>query len=206
MIRVYLVASVRFYREGLEQVLAEKASWDIEVVGSSPHWTDALTQLSDLRPDCVLLDLQNSDGSLAVRQIGRRVPGVRVVALGLQETEDSVLSLAEAGIAGYASLDCSLDDLLNVVRSVYRDELQCPPRIAASLLRRVAALSSQSADHAGALTRREEDVLLLLRQGLSNREIARALSIALPTVKNHVHQILEKLHVKRRHQAAAIRL
>ena len=202
--RVFIIAAVRFYREGLAQALREKATTDMEVVGSSAHWTDALTRLRELDPDCVLLDLAISDGPLAVRQIRRQSRGAKVVVLGLQETEESLLPLAEAGIAGYANLDCSVSDLVNVVRCVDRDEMPCPPRIAASLLRRVATLSSQSVSSGRALTLREQEMLSLLRQGLSNREIARALSIAIPTVKNHVHQILEKLHVKRRYQVAMI--
>jgi DNA-binding NarL/FixJ family response regulator len=204
VIRVFIIASVRFYREGLVEVLRERAGMDVQVVGSSSRCTDALPRLRDLEPDCVLVDLAACDGPMAVRQLGREVPGVNVVALGLQETEESVLPLAEAGIAGYANLDCSVDDLADVIRSVHRGEMPCPPRIVAGLLRRVAMLSSDTTRSETALTQREQEVLVLLRQGLSNREIARALSIALPTVKNHVHKILEKLHVTRRYHVAMI--
>ncbi|HEX7241600.1 MAG TPA: response regulator transcription factor, partial [Longimicrobiaceae bacterium] len=120
------------------------------------------------------------------------------------ETEDVVLACAEAGVSGYVSRGASLDDLVGALRSVARGELVCSPHIAGSLFRRVAALSERrEASPAAVLTPREREILGLIDQGLSNKEISRRLRIELSTVKNHVHNLLEKLQVSRRGAAAA---
>ena len=131
-------------------------------------------------------------------------PDAHVVALGVPEDESEVIACAEAGAAGLVTLEGSLDDLEAMLESVGRGETLCSPRVAAALLRRVAALAD---DHAASgharLTAREREIVQLVDRGLSNKEIARELQIELTTVKNHVHNILDKLHVRRRADAAA---
>jgi DNA-binding NarL/FixJ family response regulator len=119
--------------------------------------------------------------------------------------EDQVVACAEAGIAGYVDRDASLRDLVATVRSVARGELLCSPRIAARLMRRVAELADQPRppQTPAHLTRREREVVALIDEGLSNKEIAQRLNIELPTVKHHVHNVIEKLGVRSRLQAAA---
>ena len=116
-----------------------------------------------------------------------------------------MIACAEAGASGYVPRDGTVDDLETVVESVARGEIECSPRIAASLLRRVGALAAELRGPSpnSSLTAREQEVAELLDQGLTNKEIAQQLSIAVPTVKNHVHRILDKLHVHRRTEAAA---
>jgi two-component system nitrate/nitrite response regulator NarL len=116
-----------------------------------------------------------------------------------------VIAVAEAGASAYVTPDGSMEDLACVVESVERGEVLCSPGMAAGLFRRVATLARdrQLDPIDEKLTARELDVLRLVEAGLSNKEIATALSIELPTVKNHVHRILEKLHVNRRSEAAA---
>ena len=117
-----------------------------------------------------------------------------------------MLPLAEAGIAGWVTREASVDDLRATVASAAAGEAVFSPRLAASLLRRVAALASERRVGAQAtpLTRRQREILALIDEGLSNKEIARRLSIEVATVKNHVHNILEKLEVTRRAEAAAL--
>ena len=116
-----------------------------------------------------------------------------------------MVPLVEAGAAGYLTRDASLRDLFAALSSAVRDEVLCSPRIVASLARRLARLAEQHATRPtpASLTAREAEVVGLLDAGLSNKEIATRLCIELPTVKNHVHHILEKLHVNRRGEAAA---
>jgi len=203
MIRVFIVASVRLYREGLEHALNRESS--IKVLGTDSHWEEAVTRLGKLSPDVTLLDCAVREGGLAVRGLREAAPDTRVVVLAIPETEEEVVSWAEAGISGYVAQDASLADLVTTIDSVARDELPCTPRMAASLLKHVAALAERIEDVAAeaGLTQREHEIIDLVRQGLSNKEIARALHIALPTVKNHIHNILYKLQVHRRADAVS---
>ena len=145
------------------------------------------------------------EGFDTVRVIGEATPEAKVVALAVSDTEEDVIACAEAGACGYVLRDETLDDLETVVEGVARGEIQCSPRITASLLRRVGTLAAELRGPSpnASLTAREAEVAELLDQGLSNKEIGQRLGIALPTVKNHVHRILDKLHVHRRAEAAA---
>jgi two-component system, NarL family, nitrate/nitrite response regulator NarL len=202
LIRVFILAGVRFYREGLEQVLGRTSS--IDVVGTSAYCGDAVGRIRTLSPDVALLDLAMPEGPAAVRGILQSAPSVKVVALAISEVEDEIIAWAEAGVSGYVSRDAPLTDLVATIEGVPRGEVLCSPRVAASLLSRVGALAVQRKSYAQpSLTTREVEIVRLIDQGLSNKEIARALHIALPTVKNHVHHILEKLEVHHRADAAS---
>ena len=203
MIRVFIVASVRLYREGLEHALGRESS--IKVLGTDSRWEEAVTRLGKLSPDVTLLDCAVGEGGLAVHGLREAAPDTRVVVLAIPETERDVVSWAEVGISGYVAQDASLADLVTTIDAVARDELPCTPRMAASLLKHVAALAERIEDVAlqAGLTQREHEVIDLVRQGLSNKEIARALHIALPTVKNHIHNIFYKLQVHRRADAVS---
>jgi DNA-binding NarL/FixJ family response regulator len=203
MIRVAIVADTRLYRDGLAQVLGRDSR--IAVVATAARREEALASLPDLHADVILVDMAMPESLGALRVIVELVPGRRVVAIGVVEDEDDVLSCAEVGAAGYVPREASLEDLVTVIESVARGEAICSPRVAASLLRRVAALAGGRGGelHQAPLTSREREVLRLIDQGLSNKEIARNLGIEVATVKNHVHNLLEKLQVHRRGEAAA---
>src|SRR5215211_8947939 len=144
------------------------------------------------------------DSFAAVRAVAEAVPDTKAVALGIYDHESSILPCVEAGVSGYVTRDASIADLVEAVEHATRDETLCSPRIAARLLRRLAALgASHPAGIASSLTTRELEVANLLDAGYSNKEIAAELFIEVGTVKNHVHRILEKLHAKRRAEAAA---
>jgi len=163
-------------------------------------------------PDIVLVDFAMPEAATIVAEIRRRTPSVKVVAITLGETEAEVIQLAEAGVAGYVLPDGSLDDLIIAVESAVRGELYCPPRVAFTLLRRVGAIAlgsvTASKEQAALspvheLTGREREILQLVDQGMSNKQIARHLGIEVATAKNHVHNILQKLHVHRRIDASS---
>jgi two-component system nitrate/nitrite response regulator NarL len=136
----------------------------------------------------------------AVRKLHDVVPGASFIALAVSETEDHIVAWAKAGVSGYVACDASAGELVTTITAVARGEAPCSPRMAAWLLKEVAALASapdvEEADNR--LTRREREIVELIERGLSNKEIARDLHIALSTVKNHVHNILDKLQVSRR--------
>lgn len=203
MIDVLVVADIPLYREGMVRALGHGRR--VHVLGAATSSEEALSRVRDLQPEVILVDVAMNDGFDTVRAIGEATPEAKVVALAVSDTEADVIACAEAGVWGYVPRDGTLDDLEAVVESVARGESLCSPRIAASLLRRVGALAAElrGPPPVTSLTARELEVAALLDQGLSNKEIAQRLSIAVPTVKNHVHSILDKLHVNRRTEAAA---
>jgi two-component system, NarL family, nitrate/nitrite response regulator NarL len=203
MIRVAIVADTRLYREGLAQVLNRDSR--LSVVATAARQEDALAALPQLEADVILVDMAMPDGRSVVRVILERAPLGRVIALGVVEDDDDVLGCVEAGVAGYVPREASIDDLVTVIESVARGEAICSPRVAGSLLRRVAALAAGRGGELprAHLTTREREIIRLIDQGLSNKEIASDLGIEVATVKNHVHNILEKLQVHRRGEAAA---
>jgi DNA-binding NarL/FixJ family response regulator len=146
-------------------------------------------------------------GPALARALRSVAPDTKVVALGVSEVDEEVMPLVEAGVAGYVTRDSSLDQLATSVLGVADGGPLCSPRMVGAFLRRIAALSAeaQRPDTApGAhLTAREFEIVGLIDRGLSNKQIAHELCIELPTVKNHVHNILEKLRVTRRGEAAA---
>ena len=202
MIRALVASDVRLYREGLADGL--RRSGRAEVVGTASGGDAAVARVQELGPDVVLVDLAMADWEPAVRAIAART-AARVVVLGVREVEEEVVACAEAGVSGYVTRAASLEELVDVVESVARGESLCSPRISALLLRRVSEVAGRerAAASADRLTPREAQIVGLIDEGLSNKQIAGQLSIELATVKNHVHNILEKLQVDRRGQAAA---
>lgn len=209
MIRALIAGRSRVHSEALAAALSQGRR--VQVVATTSQPREVLALLGDVTPDIVLVDFATPEAVRIVADIRRRIPKVRVVAITLGETEAEVIQLAEAGVAGYVLPDGSLDDLIIAVESAVRGELYCPPRLAFTLLRRVSAIAAelrdigQEATHSplGALTGRERQILDLVDDGMTNKVIAGRLVIELATVKNHVHNILRKLHVHRRIDASA---
>jgi two-component system nitrate/nitrite response regulator NarL len=203
MIRVAIVTDIRLYREGLADALGRQG--DVEVIGTAASGVVGLERVRHLLPDIVLLDMALADGVATVRALAATTPGVKVVALAVPETERHVLAIAEAGIAGYVPREGSFDDLMASLRSAANGEVHCSPKIVASLFRRVATLALERRPDRipERLTPRELEIVELLDEGLSNKAIAQRLCIELSTVKNHVHNILEKLELGSRAEAAA---
>jgi len=203
MIRIVIVGEIRLYRDGLAEVLGHKPG--IEVVGSLGDRQGAYEAISMLRPDVVLLDMATAGSHEAVSRIRELAPDIRVVALGIADVERDVLSCAEAGVSGYVPREGSLDSLVDAIQSAVQGELRCSPQMAGTMLRRIAALSAlrPGVVDTQALTSREKEILRLIDEGCSNKEIAKRLGIEVATVKNHVHNLLDKLHVHRRGEAAA---
>ena len=206
VIRILIVADVRFYRDGLADVIARHPR--CSVVGTVSNRVDAVERVRETVPDIVLLDTAMPEGLLAASGIVGCAPSVRLVAIALDETPHAVLEWAEVGASGYVPRDASLADLIAAIERTARGELQCSAQVAAGMIRRVWALAKVAGDRqpVGAavhLTPREREIMRLIDQGMSNKDIARHLGIGVATAKSHVHHILEKLHVRGRSQAAA---
>jgi DNA-binding NarL/FixJ family response regulator len=202
-VTVLIVARVRMYREGLAASLA--AHDRLDVAGTAADAGSGLVQAVELQPDVVLVDLEMPKSVVLVRACARTVAASKVLALTMSDSEEELVRCAEAGIAGYVTHESSIDELVETVESASRGEMRCSPRAAAVLVRHVGALArhTETGGIASRLTARELEILELIDAGRSNKEIACELCIEVPTVKNHVHHILEKLSVRRRAEAAA---
>jgi len=197
MIRVLIVADVRLYRDGLTQVLERRPGF--LVVGSAPDAARALNEAENLAPDVALLDMKMPGAALTVQLLADKLPTLRIVGLAVTESEEDVMACMKAGISGYVARDGSLEDLVATLERP--GEL---PKITFALATRVASLATVVvAAGLSRLSCREREVVDLLDRGMSNKQIALKLNIEVTTVKQHVHSILEKLHVRTRGEAAA---
>jgi len=203
-LRVVVVSEIRLYREGLAQSLGNKAG--VAVVGTAGPSDDALRLIRELNPQVALVDMARAHGLKLVRAIATLTPDVKVVALALPDGDSHVIAGAEAGISGYVPREASLEELVTTLQRVAAGEMPCSARVAAALANRLASVAAQleAGSPTASLTSREREVLALVGDGLSNKEIGTRLCIEVATVKNHVHNILEKLRVGRRGQAAAV--
>jgi DNA-binding NarL/FixJ family response regulator len=203
--RILIVDDSTLYREYLAGVIAGHG-----VVNPSVAWDlpSLITAIENMMPRVVLLNMATRDGAMLLRQALKMHPSARVIVLGMAEDDESeIVACAEAGVAGYHLRTETLGDLLVLVQKVAAGESLCSPRVSAILLRRLSTLASQrqpAADKELVLTAREGQILKMLELGLSNRDIADQLCIAIHTVKNHVHSLLTKLGVSTRAQAAAL--
>ena len=203
MVSVVILADIRLYRDGLAEVLGRQAG--IRVVGTGAGDSGGVRRVLEAEPDVALVDMAMVGSAAVVRSLARAVPGVRILALAVPETDRHVLACAEAGITGYVPREGSLDDLVATLRRVARGEAAYSPRIVAVVVQRLAAMTTpQPATASDRLTARETEIVDLIDGGLTNREIAARLCIELATVKNHVHNILEKLQIGSRAEAAAL--
>lgn len=202
--RVVVAAAVRLFREGLADVLGREPA--IEVAGTAADAAEIEERVAELEADLLLADASLLSEARVLRLRGR-YPALKIVALGAFDEPDEVVAYAEAGVQGFVTREQALDELVRTLESVVRGEMHCAPHVAAALLHRVAATAGRRASGRGAtvtrLTARELEIVDLLADGLSNKEIARRLSIEVPTVKNHVHNILEKLEVRSRFDAGS---
>ena len=200
--RLCVISDVRLYREGL--VLALDRAQEFEILAIDGSGGAAIAAAAETRPAVVIVDIGAHGGVEIVRLVRQQMPGTRIVAFGVNDTEAEILACAEAGAAGFVCRDASAAELAAIVRRAVQDEVICSPKIAASLFRRIASLAGRAPATIDGLTLREREVLALMRDGLANKQIAAKLHIAEATVKNHVHNVLEKLNVKRRAQAVRI--
>jgi len=203
MTRVIIVVGVRLYREGLAQLLGTQ---DFDVVGTAADGSAAALCLADADPDVVLIEMAVPHVEVFVDALTKRPARIPMVALGISGSDSDVIACAEKGAAGFVTCDASLEELTGTIQRAADGELVCSPRTAGTLMRRLGALAAEHRPEPIGLhlTRREREVAALMREDLSNKEIATRLRIEVATVKNHVHNVLDKLRVHRRSDAARL--
>jgi DNA-binding NarL/FixJ family response regulator len=206
-IRVMLVDDHPLVRSAVRQAIEAP---DVELVGEAGSAEEALDLAPRERPDVMLVDiaLPGMSGIQLVRELAPRLPEVRIVMLTVSADDDDVLDAIEFGACGYLTKDVTPDALMRAVRGAYAGDLAVPRRMAARLVRRLAerarrAPSGHDPDLDHGVSSREREVLRLLAEGMTDREIAGALLISARTVETHVSSVLHKLGVRNRVEAAA---
>lgn len=197
-IRLLIVDDHRIVREGI-QALLENVD-DIEVVATAADGCIGVTLAEKLQPDIVLMDLvlPCMDGVEATHVLTTRYPKMRILVLTSFITQDKVFPAIKAGASGYLLKDTGSTELIDSIRRVHRGEPSLDPKIASMVLAEISRPANHDTLTPDPLTEREVEVLRLVAQGLSNKEIADRLAIAPETARTHVNRILGKLHVASR--------
>jgi DNA-binding NarL/FixJ family response regulator len=200
-IRVGIVSDHELHGRGLLHIL--ESSERAEVVGLLGSGLAAAAELGAMAPDVVLIDAGEDQTVATAVTVKLQHPDAVIVAVAPRSKDSVILRYARAGIIGFVEDTASAEELASTLAAALEHGCSCSPRITKVLLRHVATDAHDAPED---LTRREREILVLVDRGLSNKEIARALFIALPTVKNHVHSILAKLQVESRRDAARVAL
>jgi DNA-binding NarL/FixJ family response regulator len=205
-VRILLADEQSLFREAVRVVLTAES--DLVVVGEAKDGLQAIAEAERTRPDVAMLDasLPNCDGIRATLLIKERVPECRILVLGDDENQDTLIDALSAGANGYLTKESPLSDLLAATRALHRGETLIPPRMLGGLLARLIARQREqdmAIKRISKLSRREREVLGLLVDGSDNDRIAQALVISPETARTHIQNVLSKLGVHSRLEAAA---
>lgn len=203
-IRIVIADDHPLFRGGVVRTLEERP--DIQVVGECGSADEAVALVDHMLPDLVLLDISMpGSGLAAANQIGRNFPAVKIVMLTVSEEDDDVLAAIKAGARGYVLKGISANELVDLLRSVALGGSYVSPSLAARLLVAMKDTDARRAkDPISELSKREEQILRLVAQGRSNKEIGRELDLQEKTVKHYMTNILQKLQVRNRVEAALL--
>jgi DNA-binding NarL/FixJ family response regulator len=205
-IKILLIEDNRILRDGIKALI--NAQSDLNAVASSGGSHDTLLQARRVKPDVVLMDLglRNENGLRTVSALIKEMPKTKVIGMGLIPSQLDIVEFIEAGAAGFILKDASIPDVLGTIRSVARGVQVLPPLLTGSLFTHVIdqALRKGKGELRDAvrMTKREREIIVLIAEGMSNKEIAQRLSLSTYTVKSHVHNILEKMALHSRLQIA----
>ena len=201
LIRLLVVEDHAVVRQGLCSLLTAK--YGVRVVGEAANGLEAVEKAQALQPDVILMDLAmpHMTGLEAILRIREKNPDARILVLTSFGDDAKVSAAIKAGALGFLLKDSSADDLALAIKNVYRGNLSLPQGLAQKMMAGLLGGGDEAAP-TEELTRRELDVLKCVAQGMSNAEIAQALSISVPTVHSHMHNMLSKLNLSSRTQAA----
>ena len=205
-IRVLIVDDHALFRRGLIQVLQFEDG--IEVVGEAEDGEDAIAKAEEHAPDVLLMDVRmpRVSGIEATRRLAETMPTMKILMLTVSDEEDDLYEAIKAGATGYLLKEISIEEVADAVRAVMQGQTLISPSMASKLLTEFASMIKRTDDRQQVptprLTDREMEVLKLVAKGLNNRDIAKQLFISENTVKNHIRNILEKLQLHSRMEAA----
>ena len=215
MTRILIVHACSKTRASLQSVLKQEPT--VTIAGITGEAQSALSLMDTADCEVLVVDhqLEAPPALQLVRDVRENYPAVKILITGVPDHEETILRYLEEGAAGYLSADASWADLVKGISAVHAGEFWIAPELAAAVMKRIAELKQELVEFSGAnpaemattdvdLTPREQEVLELISQGLSNREIAETLTIEVGTVKNHVHNLLGKLDVSSRAHAARV--
>jgi DNA-binding NarL/FixJ family response regulator len=206
-ISLVLIDDNRLLREGLAGLIRKQP--DFRILAASGNIDEALRKVREAKPRVVLLDfsLESHDSLRVTTTVRQEVPEARVIVMGLLPVQEDIAAFVRAGASGFVMKDASFDDFLRTIRAVADGANVLPPQLTGSLFgqitRQVASRGRAPVLEGVRLTERERQVIDLLGEGLSNKEIAARLHIAIHTTKSHVHNVLEKLALHTRLEVAA---
>jgi NarL family two-component system response regulator LiaR len=207
-VAVFLLAENRLLREALVRIFNKKN--DIEMVGACGFTPLAVEEIAAASPDVLLMDSFTVELSHLefIREVQRAVPGLKVVMIGMESEEQTFLQVVRAGAVGYVLKDASAQEVVTGVRAAANGEAVCPPQLCLCLLRYVARQWNQvpsfQVKASLGLTNREQQLVLLIGRGLTNKEIAMQLNLSEQTVRNHVHHMLRKVGASDRLQVVEL--
>lgn len=206
MIGVLIVSDVQIFREGLAIALSRDEGLTVSQAASRPLESSRVIRRK--QPDVALIDMMMPEALRVMSGIAEEAPKVSLIAMGISDDPQDVLSCAEAGASGFVRRQASLKDLSRAIEDARGGALHCAPEITHLLCCHVGRMNSRvqtgAAQPSTSLTRREREILDLIERGQPNKSIARDLGIEVSTVKNHVHSLLAKMGVRRRGEAAAL--
>jgi DNA-binding NarL/FixJ family response regulator len=200
MIRVLVADDHPVFRQGLASLLQRYP--EFEVVGQAANGDEAVARANQVKPDVVVMDIRmpESDGVAATTALQRTLPQAKVLIVTVSDRDEDLFAAIKAGARGYLLKSVGLQELLDSIRLVAQGEAIVSPAMAGRLLDEFKLADKEP----GELSQREQEVLQLVAQGASNKQIADRLFISETTVKAHLRAILEKLHVKNRAEAVAL--
>ncbi len=204
-LRVLVCDDHALFRRGLETVLAQEE--DLELVGEASDGEEVVRKALELMPDVILMDVRmpKKSGIEAAGEIKEALPHVKILMLTISDEEADLYEAIKAGASGYLLKEIPIEEVADAIRSVWAGQSRISPSMASKLLNEFAAMSRAAEEKPAMptprLTDREMEVLRLVAQGMNNRDIAKALFISENTVKNHIRNILEKLHLHSRMEA-----
>jgi len=205
-IRTLLIEDNRLLRDGITAMINGQA--DMKVVAASGGSDNIMLKAHAVKPRVILIDLglRNQNGVRIVRSVGTEMPEVKVIGMGLMPTQLDIVEFVQAGASGFIMKDATVKDFLATIRSVANGGKVIPPPLTNSLFSHVVEYAVKKGNgqlnRAVGMTKREREIIALIADALSNKEISQRLNIATYTVKSHVHNILEKLALHSRLQIA----
>jgi len=205
-IKIFLIEDNRVLRDGIKAIINTQA--DLKVVAATAGNHGTLLKARTLKPQVILMDLglRSENGLRVVATLTEELPQTKVIGMGLVPSQQDIVELVQAGASGFILKDATVDDVLDTIRAVARGTKILPPLLTGSLFTHVVDHALRTGKgklpDAVRMTKREREIIVLIAEGMSNKEIAQRLNLSTYTVKSHIHNILEKMALHSRLQIA----